>query len=366
MQLISKTLDESGQTERIVRTGLFYSIVFVGGFLVWASVVPIAGALIAEGVVEQDAKGVEIKSPAKGFIRQVLAENGRHVDAGQSLLMLEWTDPKGEARRLAAEIGWLKLRIARFDAELAMAPTFEIPSDIQPNDPRLHALYQEELLLFNARRAGYLESIRAEESQGGPIDMARTESSLRHAYQADAIREVGGLRRDIVRLEKRAARVVGTSALEPVQATYGGKIRTLRRLSEGVLIMAGEPLVEVIPDRPEKIVMARIRAKDIASVYVGQAVDVQIMVGGGKIAGSLKGVVDEVPTMPVSHSLTAGAVPYYEVRIRAKEHPEHWMDNPSIAVAAPVLLFMETRGRTFLEMIFRPLEDTLVRGLRQD
>ena len=71
--------------------GLFIAVVFIGGFLLWATTVPISSAVIAGGVVKVDSSRKSIQHLEGGIVSEILVRDGDKVEAGQVLVRLDKT-----------------------------------------------------------------------------------------------------------------------------------------------------------------------------------------------------------------------------------------------------------------------------------
>lgn len=81
--------------------GILIACVFIGGFLLWALLVPIASAVIANGVVKVDSNRKSIQHLDGGIVSEILVKDGDQVSPGQMLVRLDRT-------RAAASLGVLE------------------------------------------------------------------------------------------------------------------------------------------------------------------------------------------------------------------------------------------------------------------
>lgn len=138
--------------------GTLALILFAAGFLGWAALVPIGGAVIAAGQVEVEQNRQVVQHPDGGRIAAIVVAEGDRVAAGQILLRLDTTDDRaaltlaeGQLARLLAEAA--RLRAERDDAS---APVF--PPDLAAlvaRQPALSGLATQEQALFQARRTAH-------------------------------------------------------------------------------------------------------------------------------------------------------------------------------------------------------------------
>ncbi|HQS10623.1 MAG TPA: HlyD family type I secretion periplasmic adaptor subunit, partial [Xanthobacteraceae bacterium] len=69
--------------------GLWLILVFLGGFLAWAMLAPLAGGAVAPGVISPDGSRRTIQHLEGGIIAGLQVRDGAKVAAGQPLVVLE-------------------------------------------------------------------------------------------------------------------------------------------------------------------------------------------------------------------------------------------------------------------------------------
>jgi epimerase transport system membrane fusion protein len=101
----------------MIRKGMIVILVFVGGFLAWASLAQLESAVSAPGVVVVESHRKTIQHLEGGIVRDVLVTDGDTVQAGQPLLRLEQTQPESNFRLLQDQANGLIAQEARLIAE---------------------------------------------------------------------------------------------------------------------------------------------------------------------------------------------------------------------------------------------------------
>lgn len=104
--------------------GAAASVLFLGGFSAWAFGVPIAGAVIAEGVVVKDGNLQVIRHERGGVLTQLRTREGAGVKAGDLLATLTRPEDRAAVDELMTRVVSLALRQARLAAEQAGAANF--------------------------------------------------------------------------------------------------------------------------------------------------------------------------------------------------------------------------------------------------
>lgn len=127
-----------------------------GGFLAWAALSPISGAVIASGTIKVEQGLKKIQHPTGGVISEIYVKEGDAVEAGEVLVRLDTQSAFAERAIYREQLNALLARQARLLAERE-SRSFNAPV-IQRVDGGLipHDILQGEARLFEARRVALL------------------------------------------------------------------------------------------------------------------------------------------------------------------------------------------------------------------
>lgn len=128
----------------------------VGG---WAATARLSGAVIVQGsvVVDQNLKVIQHRDG--GIVGDILVRAGDYVDRGQVLIRLDDAETRAEQAIVAGQIGEMRARKARLEAERdgLSAPAF--PVDIA-SDPALAAILAGEVRIFEGAAVARASRVR--------------------------------------------------------------------------------------------------------------------------------------------------------------------------------------------------------------
>lgn len=89
---------------RYVITGFFTVFVLVFGFGAWSLLTHIAGAVVGIGVVEVETKRQVVQHQTGGVIGKILAKEGQHVKAGDTLVVFDDTFDRAELKVIESQL----------------------------------------------------------------------------------------------------------------------------------------------------------------------------------------------------------------------------------------------------------------------
>lgn len=155
----------SSKLGREIRGSTFFGIaiivIFIGGGIAWSVQAPLAGAVIAPGVIGFKTKKKTVQHLEGGIIKEILVKSGDIVNAGATIMVLDDTRAKARADELRNRIRTLAAEEARLNAERLKAPKiiFDHPLLQAAGDAELATTLEQQINHFKAR-AGNLKTRR--------------------------------------------------------------------------------------------------------------------------------------------------------------------------------------------------------------
>jgi len=146
--------------QQSTRAYMFIEVILIiglfGGFLAWAALSTISGAVIASGTIKVEQGLKKIQHPTGGVISAINVKEGDAVETGDVLIRLDTQSAFAERAIYQEQLNALLARQARLLAE--RESRHFIPSVIERADGGLipHAIIQGEVSLFEARRVALL------------------------------------------------------------------------------------------------------------------------------------------------------------------------------------------------------------------
>jgi adhesin transport system membrane fusion protein len=141
--------------------------------------------------------------------------------------------------------------------------------------------------------------------------MAEAEGRFRRRASdelATVERQFASLSEDLARARTQRSRTI-------VKAPAAGIVKGLRSASPGWVIKPGEAIMEVVPDKDEVMIEARLNPNDRGFVEVGQAARVKITAYDYLRYGAIDGKVTLVAADADRDPAVANAAPYYRILV---------------------------------------------------
>ncbi|AGT07614.1 HlyD family type I secretion periplasmic adaptor subunit [Paracoccus aminophilus] len=135
-------------------TGFLTIFLLFGGFVLWASMSEISGAVVASGQVEVDQRRQVVQHPDGGVVSAILVKEGQSVKAGDPLILLDGTMLQTELAIVEGQYFEILARRGRLEAERAGASDITFPPELTEAataNPALAAVMAGQQSLFHAR-----------------------------------------------------------------------------------------------------------------------------------------------------------------------------------------------------------------------
>jgi HlyD family secretion protein/epimerase transport system membrane fusion protein len=137
-----------------VVVGYIIVLLFFGGLGTWAALAPVAGAVIASGVVSPDGSRKKVQHLEGGIIDRILVDDGDRVQTGDALVVLQETQARAAFEVLQGQRGLLAAQLARLLAEQANRDQVTFADWLlaqEADDVELGEILQGQRDLFTAR-----------------------------------------------------------------------------------------------------------------------------------------------------------------------------------------------------------------------
>ena len=137
-----------------VIVGVLSIIVLVGGFIAWAVMSQISGAVVASGQVEVEQQRQIVQHPDGGVVETIAVKDGSDVQAGDLLLALDGTLLRTEHTIVEGQYFEVLARRGRLEAERGDGDSVTFPEELveaAENDQALADLVEGQASLFRTR-----------------------------------------------------------------------------------------------------------------------------------------------------------------------------------------------------------------------
>ena len=152
---------------RTIIVGLSVVFLFIGSFVAWASLAPLAEAVVASGTIKVDSSRKQIQHLEGGIVKEILVRDGDEVRQGDVLLRLDETRAAASVAILRDGYDAAVAQEARLLAERDQADTIKFPGGLmsRAGDAKVASIMQSQSALWDARRSALQGEVQILEKQ---------------------------------------------------------------------------------------------------------------------------------------------------------------------------------------------------------
>jgi len=150
-----------------------------------------------------------------------------------------------------------------------------------------------------------------------------------------------------------------------IRSPYSGEVVGLNVFSVGGVVMRGDKIMDVVPDRDSLIVEAQIAVDDIANVHPDMNADVHLIAYKQRITPVVRGKVMQVSADRLSDKRADNPYYYYVALVRIDEKDLEELPHVRLYPGMPATVMIQTVERTALDYLVGPLVMSFDRAFRQ-
>ncbi|ROQ02016.1 HlyD family secretion protein [Stella humosa] len=227
--------------------------------------------------------------------------------------------------------------------------------------PRLLALQRANADLVGQR--GRLQSSAAAARQ----TISQTELQmvdLRNTRRNDIVAQVETTQKELGDLSERLVAMADLLRRMKVLSPHDGTVVDIKVFTQGGVIKAGEPILDIVPQADLLVVDARLSPTDIDAVRTGQRADIALVSYKRRVVPHVTGTVVNVSADLLTDQRSGEG--YYTARIRVDAAELERLVGVELYPGMPVDAFILTGRRTALDYLLSPITEGLRRTFREE
>lgn len=285
-----------------------------------------------------------------------------------------------EARRAShvGELSVLRQRLEQVQAELR-GQEIELKSRKRQLDLANKELQDVEPLFAkgfaNQQRLGGLQREQARlEGDVGRItaDIARSKGAIAEAELKIAqsekeltekvVDELRKVQAGLAEAEEQRKAFADKLQRVVIRAPESGRVHALAAHTEGGVIQAGTPIMQIVPDGGRLVVDAQVQPQDIDKVRQGLAAAIRFPAFDARTTPRLNG---KVSTVSAAELTTQQGKTYFTARVEiAPSEFQRIAAAQRLVPGMPAEVYIETASRSILSYFLKPLVDAMARSFR--
>jgi membrane fusion protein, type I secretion system len=339
-------------------------------------------AIVTKGLGELMARKARLESERDGldtiaFPAQLVADAGdpdraAAMDSERKLFNLRKTARSGQKAQLKERIAQLGEEIAGLTAqqnskakeialiERELAGVRELWKQNLVQLTRLTALEREAARLDGER--GQLVAAAAQ-AKGKIAETALQILQIDQDIASDVAKELREVDGKIGEFVERKVAAEDQLKRTDIRAPQDGTVFQLAVHTVGGVITAGDPIMLIVPEADNLSVEVKVNPQDIDQLQLNQKAILRFSAFNIRTTPEIEGVVTRISADTSTDQRTG--VSYYTVRIAMGAEQIERLGEVKLLPGMPVEAFIQTRDRTMLSYLMKPLHDQFLRAFRE-
>ncbi len=298
-------------------------------------------------------------------VEKVLVGQGGIFQARRQQLQNRADILAARVRQLEEEISGLRAEIVTQDRELELiqqeqvAVQSMVEKGVEPLT-RLLAL-KRNVARIEGERARNRAAIARAQQAIGEAQLQMDEVTVQHL--TEIVSELREVENETADTRERIAAAEDILRRIDVVAPVSGVVVNLQVYTEGGVIGPGDPLMDLVPDKDQLIIEARLALNDIDVVSEGLPAMVRLMAFNQRSQPNFTGIVTHVSADRIDDFQARET--YYRIRVELSPD-QAGLDLSDLHPGMPVEVMVRTGERTLLAYLIEPIADSFGRALRED
>jgi HlyD family secretion protein len=323
--------------------------------------------------LEAEKDGAEsIEFPPELLSREADPEVGHILQGERKLFSLRVEGRNGEKARLRERVEQIKEQISGL-TEQTEAKNQEIDL-IQEELKGVLDLWKEKLIPFTrvtslerdaARLMGERGQLIAAKAEAGDR-IAEVELQIIQVDQdvrSKVAEELSDVRAKIAELSERKIAAEDQLKHTDIRAPQTGRVHELAVHTVGGVISPGDTIMLIVPENDALRIEAKISPNDIDELYPNQPTLLRFSAFNLRTTPELHGTINWIAADQTEDQRTG--ISYYTVRIAVSNEEIARLNGLKVIPGMPVEVFIQTKSRTMLSYLLKPLMDQVTRTFRE-
>ena len=236
-------------------------------------------------------------------------------------------------------------------------------------------LYKQNLVSIQRYMALQRDQARLDGERGqlvAAIARARAKNSetelqilqLDQDFRTDVLKDLRESQGKIAELKERVTAAEDQLKRIDIRAPQSGVVHQLSVHTVGGVIANGETIMQIVPQADKLMVEAKVAPQDIDQVATGAKATVRIMAGNQRTMPDINSHVTLIGADLTKEKEQPNQA-YYVVRVDIPADQIGRLDQLKLVPGMPAEVFIQTRERTPLEYLLKPLQEQIARTFRE-
>jgi HlyD family secretion protein len=181
--------------------------------------------------------------------------------------------------------------------------------------------------------------------------------------RSDVAKELRDIQGKMAELDERKIAAEDQLKHIDIRAPQDGFVHELSVHTAGEVISPGDPIMLIVPDHDALMVEAKVDPRNIDELTPGQLARLRFSAFDARTTPEIDGTVATIAADTTQDQKTGTS--YYQIRVRLPSEEVARLGKDRLVPGMPVEVFVETRTRTAMSYLVKPLRDQIAKAFRE-
>jgi len=187
---------------------------------------------------------------------------------------------------------------------------------------------------------------------------------LNKTFKTEVVDSLAEVQAKVFDIRERITAIRDKVERATVRAPVAGVVLGLSAHTIGGVIQAGKPILDIVPEKGELIVEAKVRPADIDRVYVGAEANIRFSAFNSATTPTIAGVVSKISADRFEDE--KDGTPYYVAVVDVTEEGRKLMRGLTLVPGMPADVLIKSGERTLLQYLVQPASNAMARSLIEE
>lgn len=218
----------------------------------------------------------------------------------------------------------------------------------------------------HASNTGEIASLTSQIA-GAEIQIGETKleiMQLEKKFQEEVTGKLSEVQSQLFDINQRLTATADKVSRIEIKAPVGGRIMGLSIHTQGGVVLAGHPILDIVPQKEELIIDAQVSPMDIDRISVGLIAEVRFSAFKQALTPTTEGKVINISADRLIDEKNGAS--YYQAQVELTPESLQKLKQLELVPGMPVEVMINTGERTVVEYLMQPITNAFARSFRED
>ena len=357
-EAIEKKFEEVIQTKKSRTLALWVLVILFGGFILWASFVPLDEGVPTTGKVVVDTKRKAIQHSTGGTIKEIYVKEGDFVQKDELLMKLG--DLKAQSEVFIEENN---IKSLEENVTLQRISLIKVSGLIEAGQKQVKLVEEELEGIRGLVDEGYAPKVQQISLEKELNELLSKKNEL-EGTRAQAVQTIEELKFKLKAAKERLLIAERNLKQKEIKSSVSGQVVDLKKQAIGSVIQPAEKIMDIVPQDEMLLIETEIMPNLIDRVAVGDDVDIRFANFSLTPLLVVPGTVISISTDVLFQEKTK--LPYYLARVKVSNAGLEMLGNRKMRPGMEAGVIVKTGSRTLLTYLLHPLTRRVAFSMKEE